>query len=161
MRKAHREAAKALYEERNSHLTAAPVRNEADDEIYVDLHGLHPEEAIEYLENVLLSHSNKDRQVLYAITGTGESLSIIIAVNQLTYPSHQGTIRRTGRTKWEKELEIGCTNGGTHIENLVCLESGADMSVEFWVLMLPLTGTNRLRARKVYHLQQREARSRC
>jgi len=71
MRKAHREAAKALYEERNSHLTAAPVRNDADDEIYVDLHGLHPEEAIEYLENVLLSHSNNDGQVLYAITGTG------------------------------------------------------------------------------------------
>lgn len=63
MRKAHREAARQLYEERNR----SPSAN---NELYVDLHGLHPDEAVEYLERVLLEHSNSGRPV-YAITGTG------------------------------------------------------------------------------------------
>ncbi|OAG41304.1 hypothetical protein AYO21_04467 [Fonsecaea monophora] len=69
MRKAHREAAKALYEERNKHLSTSPVDD--DEELYIDLHGLHPEEAIEYLENILLTHSKRGRRIIYAITGTG------------------------------------------------------------------------------------------
>jgi hypothetical protein len=69
MRKAHREAAKALYEERNRHLTSGPL--DEDEELYIDLHGLHPEEAIEYLEEILLSHARKGRRIVYAITGTG------------------------------------------------------------------------------------------
>jgi hypothetical protein len=69
MRKAHREAAKALYEERNKHLSMSRPENE--EELYVDLHGLHPEEAIEYLESILLSHSKTGRRIVYAITGTG------------------------------------------------------------------------------------------
>lgn len=36
MRKAHREAAKALYEERNRHLQNG---KSSDEELYVDLHG--------------------------------------------------------------------------------------------------------------------------
>ncbi|CAK7267158.1 hypothetical protein SEPCBS119000_002398 [Sporothrix epigloea] len=63
MRKAHREAARELYEERNRYASAAA-------EIYVDLHGLHPEEAVEYLERVLLDNGSESRPV-YAITGTG------------------------------------------------------------------------------------------
>ncbi|KAI0008520.1 hypothetical protein F4779DRAFT_435479 [Xylariaceae sp. FL0662B] len=63
MRKAHREAARELYEERNKYYSSAP-------EIYVDLHGLHPEEAVEYLERVLLENSKESKPV-YAITGTG------------------------------------------------------------------------------------------
>jgi hypothetical protein len=63
MRKAHREAARELYEERNK-------SNNANAELYVDLHGLHPEEAVEYLERVLLDNSKESRPV-YAITGTG------------------------------------------------------------------------------------------
>lgn len=63
MRKAHREAARELYEERNRY-------NSAASEIYVDLHGLHPEEAVEYLERVLLDNGNETKPV-YAITGTG------------------------------------------------------------------------------------------
>ncbi len=63
MRKAHREAARELYEERNKYSTASS-------EIYVDLHGLHAEEAVEYLEQVLLDNSHEARPV-YAITGTG------------------------------------------------------------------------------------------
>lgn len=63
MRKAHREAARELYEERNR-------SSSSNSELYVDLHGLHPEEAVEYLERVLLEHSNSGRPV-YAITGTG------------------------------------------------------------------------------------------
>lgn len=62
MRKAHREAARELYEDRNKQITGL--------EIYVDLHGLHPEEAVEYLERVLLDNSKESRPV-YAITGTG------------------------------------------------------------------------------------------
>ncbi|KAH8815085.1 hypothetical protein F5884DRAFT_163722 [Xylogone sp. PMI_703] len=63
MRKAHREAARELYEERNKN-------NSANSELYVDLHGLHPEEAVEYLERVLLDNAKETRPV-YAITGTG------------------------------------------------------------------------------------------
>lgn len=62
MRKTHREAARELYEQRNSRSTLA--------EIYVDLHGLHPEEAVEYLEKMLIENSRESRPV-YAITGTG------------------------------------------------------------------------------------------
>lgn len=63
MRKAHREAARILYDDRNRDSSASP-------EIYVDLHGLHPEEAIEYLEAALIDQQKAGRTV-YAITGTG------------------------------------------------------------------------------------------
>ena len=63
MRKSHREAARLLYEARNKDASASP-------EIYVDLHGLHPEEAVEYLERVLVEQQNSSKPV-YAITGTG------------------------------------------------------------------------------------------
>ena len=63
MRKAHREAARLLYEERNKDSSSSA-------ELYVDLHGLHPEEAVEYLERVLLEQQKSSRAV-YAITGTG------------------------------------------------------------------------------------------
>lgn len=63
MRKAHREAARELYEDRNRNAAACP-------EVYVDLHGLHPEEAVEYLERVLLENGKESRPI-YAITGTG------------------------------------------------------------------------------------------
>lgn len=63
MRKAHREAADILYEQRNK-------ENTTSTEIYVDLHGLHPEEAVEYLESVLVEQQTSNRTV-YAITGTG------------------------------------------------------------------------------------------
>lgn len=64
MRKAHREAARELYEQRNK-----SGMNKAT-ETYVDLHGLHPEEAVEYLEKVLMENGRAARPV-YAITGTG------------------------------------------------------------------------------------------
>lgn len=71
MRKAHREAAKALYEERNQHLKGGSLA--PDDELYIDLHGLHPEEAIEYLDEILTEHSKRSsaHPIIYAITGTG------------------------------------------------------------------------------------------
>ena len=72
MRKAHREAARHLYEERNRHLNShEPKSSDPDEELYIDLHGLHPEEAIEYLESVLGPQSRAGRRVLYVITGTG------------------------------------------------------------------------------------------
>ncbi|KAL4910581.1 hypothetical protein BDW74DRAFT_304 [Aspergillus multicolor] len=70
MRKCHREAARQLYEERNKHLLSAGL-DDASEELYVDLHGLHPEEAIEYLEKILLKHAREGRRIIYAITGTG------------------------------------------------------------------------------------------
>lgn len=63
MRKAHREAARLLYEQRNKD-------GGSSQEVYVDLHGLHPEEAVEYLEQALLENQHSNRPV-YAITGTG------------------------------------------------------------------------------------------
>ncbi|KAF2203756.1 CCCH zinc finger and SMR domain-containing protein [Delitschia confertaspora ATCC 74209] len=64
MREAHREAARILYEERNKD-SGTNTR-----ELYVDLHGLHPEEAVSYLEGKLLEHKSSSRPI-YAITGTG------------------------------------------------------------------------------------------
>ena len=75
MRKAHREAARILYEERNkdswsaNNSTIIATTNNSK-ELYVDLHGLHPDEAVEYLERVLLEQQHSPRAV-YAITGTG------------------------------------------------------------------------------------------
>lgn len=63
MRQAHREAARELYEERNRSISDMT-------EIYVDLHGLHPEEAVEYLEKILMENAKESRPI-YAITGTG------------------------------------------------------------------------------------------
>ena len=63
MRKCHREAARVLHEERNKDSSSSK-------EVYVDLHGLHPEEAIEYLEQALVEHQRSGR-IVYAITGTG------------------------------------------------------------------------------------------
>ncbi|KAF2088174.1 hypothetical protein K490DRAFT_73135 [Saccharata proteae CBS 121410] len=64
MRRAHREAAEHLYNERNK--DNGPNAKE----LYVDLHGLHPEESVTYLSKVLLAHQSSFRPV-YAITGTG------------------------------------------------------------------------------------------
>jgi hypothetical protein len=69
MRRCHREAARHLYEERNKHLLNNPGGE--DDEIYIDLHGFHPNEAIDYLENILMENAKLGRRLLYAITGTG------------------------------------------------------------------------------------------
>lgn len=66
MRRCYREAARHLYEDR-----AKNSDEKSDDEIYVDLHGLHPGEAIEYLENILKENAKLGRKVLYAISGTG------------------------------------------------------------------------------------------
>lgn len=63
MRKAHREAARVLYDSRNKN-------DSGSSEIYVDLHGLHPEEAIDFLEDKLLEQQRSGR-IVYAITGTG------------------------------------------------------------------------------------------
>ena len=74
MRKAHREAARILYEDRN----VSSATNNGSAEVYVDLHGLHPEEAIEYLEQALVKQQknhnlaiNGATPYLYAIIGTG------------------------------------------------------------------------------------------
>ena len=63
MRKAHREAARVLYDSRNKDATDSP-------EVYVDLHGLHPDEAINFLEDKLIEQQKSGR-IVYAITGTG------------------------------------------------------------------------------------------
>ncbi|OMP87372.1 NEDD4-binding protein 2 [Diplodia seriata] len=64
MRQAHREAAEHLYNERNK--DNSPNAKE----LYVDLHGLHPEESVQYLSKILMQHQNSTRPI-YAITGTG------------------------------------------------------------------------------------------
>lgn len=64
MREAHREAAQLLYEERNS--------SSSSRELFIDLHGLHAEEAVEYLSQILRKHEkDSPMRPIYAITGTG------------------------------------------------------------------------------------------
>ena len=65
MREKHREAARLLYEERNKGLGPDSSR-----ELYVDLHGLHPEEAVTYLSDCLKEQKSSSRPI-YAICGTG------------------------------------------------------------------------------------------
>lgn len=66
MRERHREAARVLYEARNSN------KGGKGGEVYVDLHGLHPEEAVGYLEECLKEQGERRRGgVVYAICGTG------------------------------------------------------------------------------------------
>jgi len=70
MREAHREAARALYDERNKHAATGG-------EVFVDLHGLHPAEAVSYLATALSNQRSTNllhrdsSSVLYAIVGTG------------------------------------------------------------------------------------------
>lgn len=71
MREAHREAARALYESRNRNASES-------EEIYVDLHGLHPAESIAYLESAIKNQKSRSAisrdegaNFLYAIVGTG------------------------------------------------------------------------------------------
>lgn len=67
MRELHREAAATLYQERN--------KGGVGGEVYVDLHGLHAEEAVEYLHSCLQEQRAKKLaakgRVVYAICGTG------------------------------------------------------------------------------------------
>ena len=63
MKEKHREAARVLYEERNKSQVSAR-------ELYVDLHGLHPEEAVSYLSSCLKEQQTASRPI-YAICGTG------------------------------------------------------------------------------------------
>lgn len=63
MNKAHKEASKAIYEERNKEAANGV-------EIYIDLHGLLPDEGVKYLEDILLAHKSSSRPI-YAIVGTG------------------------------------------------------------------------------------------
>lgn len=74
MREAHRTAARHLYDLRNrSH----GVNSADDEEVYVDLHGLHPAEAVSYLDTALRNQRSASKihrernSILYAIVGTG------------------------------------------------------------------------------------------
>ena len=74
MREAHRTAARHLYDLRNrSH----GVNGSEEGEVYVDLHGLHPAEAVSYLDAALKNQRSASKihrersSILYAIVGTG------------------------------------------------------------------------------------------
>ncbi|KAF8246017.1 hypothetical protein K440DRAFT_586591 [Wilcoxina mikolae CBS 423.85] len=62
MVKAHKEAAKAIYEERNK-------RSDQGVELFIDLHGLLPDEAVNTLREVLVG-KKASSQPIYAIVGT-------------------------------------------------------------------------------------------
>ncbi|KAI9723138.1 MAG: hypothetical protein M1828_004241 [Chrysothrix sp. TS-e1954] len=70
MREAHREAARYLYDMRNQN-------PQTGEEVFVDLHGLHPAEAVAYLVTAMkqqrsTSGLHRDSsKLLYAIVGTG------------------------------------------------------------------------------------------
>ena len=78
MRQAHREAARQLYDERNPSRPAS-----SSGEYFIDLHGLHPGEAVEQVERVLGDDrsrslkgpssppSGRSKPYIYIIVGTG------------------------------------------------------------------------------------------
>lgn len=46
---------------------------EDDVEVYIDLHALHPDEALEYIEPILMKQAQLGRRLIYIITGTSYS----------------------------------------------------------------------------------------
>ncbi|KAK5677912.1 hypothetical protein LTS10_009795 [Elasticomyces elasticus] len=66
MREKHREAAEVLYRERNGKMGGGGQGRE----LFVDLHGLHPEEAVGYLGSCL-QEQEKGGRAVYAICGKG------------------------------------------------------------------------------------------
>lgn len=78
MREAHRLAARHLYDVRNPSSTSS---SSSSQETFIDLHGLHPTEAVSYLETALKNQRKAsalhrreegDRSmIVYAIVGTG------------------------------------------------------------------------------------------
>lgn len=85
MREKHREAARWLYEERNALLQkqqrAGGGASEGKKDVFVDLHGLHPEEAVSYLSACLKEQAQRAQQIearggeprpVYAICGVGQ-----------------------------------------------------------------------------------------
>ncbi|KAK3641250.1 hypothetical protein LTR56_011490 [Elasticomyces elasticus] len=74
MREKHREAAEVLYRERNGGVNGGGVGGKGGGrELFVDLHGLHPEEAVGYLGDCLREQEGVmgGRRAVYAICGTG------------------------------------------------------------------------------------------
>ena len=53
MRQSYREAARQLYDEDNKQANSNSIK-----EIYIDLHGLYPAEAVQHLEAILLDHNH-------------------------------------------------------------------------------------------------------
>ena len=81
MRRLHREAAAELYASRNAHkrsdnmitnpsLYRKDQNPDSADEVFIDLHGLHTDEAVEYMEKCLVENQQSEKPV-YVITGTG------------------------------------------------------------------------------------------
>ena len=113
MREKWREAAGALWGERH-----ATKREGGDDggeegkgkgkEVYVDLHGLHPEEAVSYLAACLQEHSSSRVEKssagvwppVYAICGTGQ------------HGSGNGNSKNAGKDKVGKAVRAFLGEGG-------------------------------------------------
>lgn len=62
-------ARKHLYDLKRKYLES-PQSLEDNAEVYIDLHGLHPDEALEYIEPILWRQECLGRRVIYIITGT-------------------------------------------------------------------------------------------
>lgn len=118
MRKANREAAQILYEQRNKD-------NITSTEIYVDLHGLHPEEAVEYLGSVLVEQQNSNRTV-YAITGTGH--------HSKNGKDKMGKAIRTFLTEWKyafREFSVAGSGDAANVGGILGIDPKSfDRSLE-------------------------------
>lgn len=101
MREKHREAARALWEERNRGLagTASDKR-----ELYLDLHGLHPEEAVAYLEDCLREAKLKSR-----LTRTDDGPGGVRPIYAICGTGHHS---KNGRDKVGKAVRAWLTDGG-------------------------------------------------
>lgn len=61
MLKLHKKAARLIFQERNSGITPKVLNSTRQSNIVLDFHGLHPQEAVKYLEIFLgISNSDKD-----------------------------------------------------------------------------------------------------
>ena len=66
----YRLAAQHLYELHRDYYESS---ESLEDDVYIDLHSLNPEEAIEYIEPILQRQDKLGRRLVYIITGTSYS----------------------------------------------------------------------------------------
>ncbi|WPH02318.1 Hypothetical protein R9X50_00518100 [Acrodontium crateriforme] len=106
MREKHHEAARVLYEERAPGIADDDGRQK---EIYIDLHGLHAEEAVAFLEECI--RDQKSRQTEKASSSTDGTTPPAIAVYAICGSGHHG--KNAGKDKIGKAVrhalaEWGC-----------------------------------------------------
>ncbi|KAG2224086.1 hypothetical protein INT45_004967, partial [Circinella minor] len=99
MQEMHTEASRRIFEQRNQH------------EAFIDLHGLHTDEALDMIEERLDNLKNSYQGVVYIITGTGHHSGAHSSKNSKLKPSVDEFLREQGYRFAETNM-VGDNKGG-------------------------------------------------